>query len=149
MNADCLTRHTAGTRPEWHRWKWHIQNNWGEKLCFCGRTQGSILQTEVREPRNRTDECRRDVGDSAHISDGDGGAMRSEQFGAEVVNPGRARNSVIVCVEILPVGVETWHAISFPLQTTSLGTEYERHGPRINTCTKRHTLPRQDKDRQR
>jgi hypothetical protein len=25
--------------------------------------------------------------------------------------------------------VETWHVISFPLQTTSLGTNYERHRP--------------------
>jgi hypothetical protein len=45
------------------------------KAVFAEKTQGSKLQTEVREHRNKTDECRRDVRDSAQISDGDGGAM--------------------------------------------------------------------------
>jgi len=76
------------------------------KNYFFGTTQGSILETEVTEHRNRTDECRKDVGDSAQVSDGDGGAMRSEQFSTQVVNPCRAQNSVVVCGNLTSGGWE-------------------------------------------
>ena len=66
----------------------------------------SILQTEIREHKNRTDNCRRNVGDSTQVSDRDGGAMRSEQFGAQVVNPGRVPDSVVVCRNLTSGGWE-------------------------------------------
>jgi hypothetical protein len=81
---------------------WEPHHHSRSRISNCGEVDvGEDRKTTPRYSlRNRSDAGLRDVGVSPQTSEGDGGAMRSEQLDTGVVNPGTAANATEGCEDV-------------------------------------------------